>query len=223
MAMKVNARKILSKRKYKPRFKKQLVTKAYVDKAISLHTERRIDRDTNSISFSTWSASNVSFDHVGFALGDGDGNRVGQSIKITSMRFHGSVIAADAYNVVRLIAFQWHSNSSTTPVLDDIFDNSYGISGSVNQVPFAFYNKLTKPAYTILYDQMFFLGNDGATSLPRVKPFDIKISGKRLKTCYYNNVGTTAGINHIYLAGISDSGAVTHPAIYYNYEINYVA
>lgn len=212
-------RKTYGRRKKAP---KQLVTKKQLTVALNKNMEKRYYRASNTISLPNWSSSNVSFDHVGFSQGTGNGNRTGLSIIVKSIKFRGGISVADGFNVVRLVAFQYHDLDSTAPLPENIFDNNYSISSLSAHTPYAHFNLENKSAYTILYDKLFVLSNSVGGHTP-CGTFNITIPGSKLRPVTYTTSGVTTGNNHIYLCALSDSSVASHPVMNYVYEVNYIA
>lgn len=115
-------------------------------------------------------------------------------------------VAGDSANVVRLIIFQWFGD--IVPVPSGILDaSSIGTLGA----PLAMWHVENKPLRRILFDETVQLQTDAGQGLDYVQKFFVPQS--RLKPV---RMGTTAPAMQdggLYALAITDSGAVTHPAL----------
>jgi len=69
--VKAENQRLMKKYQRKPK----LVTTRKLNRVVRDLTDHRMYREDNQISFSSWATTNISFDHVGFGIGDADGQR----------------------------------------------------------------------------------------------------------------------------------------------------
>jgi len=146
--------------------------------------------------------------------GTGDsGNRIGDKIIVNDVlvNFYATY-GVDTYNFVRLILFQWHPSSSTTPtggdILQDIGTNYSFMSPYVHDKRKQFRilaDMISKPVFP--------------TTNPLVTPL-MQLRCKKPIKVGYTNAGT-AGEGHIFLFILSDSGATGHPLVAWYNRLEY--
>ena len=162
--------------------------------------------------------------------------REGNTIVMTSLKFDGLVYldqnfaSPDSNNIVRLILVQMTDDNIAPPSGSDILETD-----DVN----SFYKLKGLRRYKIHYDKRFYLQNPGqyfanasganATSTatePWRKRFIIKakIPKKGLKVTY--SQGSISGngpvVNGFFLLSVSDSGAISHPAMVYHSRLRFL-
>lgn len=175
--------------------------KQQVKRLINMDREKKliVTNVTGSIS------SIMAFNNVSSVnQGDGDLERIGDSITIKSIHWTGQVIGADSTNYVRLVMFQWHADDNADP--PDVSALTQVASGTEGLVAGVF-RKDTKPLYTILYDKK--ISTDTYNNAKQFTKNIYKGFRKRIKYL----AGGNSGMQKIYTAVVSDSGAVSHPAI----------
>lgn len=137
-----------------------------------------------------------------------DNTRVGDVVKITSFQFRFGLKLADDYNLVRIIFFQWLSDS--TPVGSDILlSTSYPL--------YSPYTADNRNLYKILYDRTVVLD----ANKPVVYEHKF-LSRGFVKKMHWTAGSATAGSNHIWYLNVSDSGAISHPAVELFTRVNYI-
>lgn len=138
-----------------------------------------------------------------------DTKRIGDKIMASHLKFNYSIENGDAYNNVRVIAFQWF-NSSTPTVADILI-----ISGGYDVL--SQYNVDKALSYKIMYDKIHHItanysGQTNSTNVVRKK---LRLPRKQIQY----EAGSTTGINKVYLMYISDSSGPSHPAINYSCKL----
>lgn len=144
--------------------------------------------------------------------GDTDLARDGDQLQLTSWQLRFAFVVGDAYNIMRIIIFRWDmDDSEDTPTAPEILFNV----GSTNS-PLSSFNQdsIRQKQMRILYDKLVTID----TYNP-IKVFKIK---KRNSSKISFSGGTTNGTGHLYMLVVSDSGAVTHPAIAYDFKCNFI-
>lgn len=141
------------------------------------------------------------------------GNRIGDKYKITSLRFAGSVTYADATNILRLIVFQWFSNTAplASYILEDVSTTESQLYGSYNR------DYLRGKRFRVLYDKLHYVDQ---TNKP-VKMFKGYISGSKIAACQMIGGSAVTGDSNVYYLAVSDSGAIAHPAFKMVYMMDY--
>lgn len=134
--------------------------------------------------------------------GLGDSSRVGDKITPHSLKVTLQAGLADTTNMLRLVFFRWKPSSiAVAPTIAGIFSAG---PGSV-WAPTANYNHDQRGNFVVLYDKLFNL-SAGAKPNPLIKR-TIKLTTDKIDFIS----GSTNRLNGIYMAAISDSGAVPHP------------
>jgi hypothetical protein len=133
--------------------------------------------------------------------GDLDTTRDGDSINLESIKLGIELICGDATNIVRFIMFRWKPN--TTPAAADIWQ---AVASNVAPLYQPLHDNMQE--YDILVDKLYTLH-----SYQPVVTDMIIYDFKNPKVQYVS--GTTTGSNKIYMYFVSDSGAATHPSLYF--------
>lgn len=147
--------------------------------------------------------------------GDGVGARDGDAIKLEKIDFRYNLQAADNTNVMRLILFQYKENTAVAvPTISSIL--ATGASGSVDGFS-QYVNYRKGRGFKILKDVTYDMTlNQENTQIPGHWQMPIN----SLKEISFSAAGTT-GYNHLGLAYISDSAAVTHPSLFGQFRVWY--
>lgn len=129
--------------------------------------------------------------------------RVGDMILVKSFRFAAQFTAADSTNVLRLIIFIWHDdttfNAPTAVQLISSITGSLGVTA-----PWTF-DSVREHKFTILYDKRYQVDADD----PAI-PIEITHKFKKPNKIGFINA-TDEGSSKLYAFLISDSQAVPHP------------
>jgi len=119
---------------------------------------------------------------------------------------------ADTYNVVRVIIFQW--NSDTSPITTDIIDTVTAGGGEMDVM--GQYNVGKKDLRYILYDKIHVLDTEHQTLVQQVNINLSTLKSKKWnKIMNYRENGAVSphGFNDLHMLVISDSLATSHPQI----------
>jgi hypothetical protein len=196
-----------------------------------------LDRIQNSKAISTTSALDPMLDLTVWGGTDNDARqnqREGNTLLLTSLKFDGLVYIdkgfanPDANNIVRLILVQMTDDNSAAPNGSDILETDDVRS---------FYKLKGNRRYKIHYDKRFYLQctNQTYSSSSAIMPTNVepwrkrfiikaKIPKKGLKVTYKQ--GTISGngpvVNGFYLLSVSDSGAISHPAMEYHSRMRFL-
>lgn len=150
----------------------------------------------------------------GVTQGDSDTTRDGDTLTLKSMRFSATIAGADTYNRFRIILFRWNANNATAPVVGDLLMNSAGSLVDV-LIPTVIDGK---SQFHIIHDRTYVTTTAGKSSLGVLKTF----YGKKLgaKNIQFEG-GANTGYKHVYMLTVSDSGAASHPIIYFSNLLRY--
>lgn len=199
------------KRKYrkKKRMGKALATKKYVTRLLRRTIETKY-HDASYDNAVTASGTIVAVPLTAIPLGTTDYERIGDKTTIRSIkiRLQFTIATGDAYNMLRLIIFQWYPNSSqVTPVVSNILASIMGSSDSY----LSFYVHDLQNQYHVLYDKTMYVDNVRNQQYTLIKKLKLKYAKKTLNFL----AGTTEASNHVYVLLLSDSTAATHPEVSY--------
>jgi len=148
------------------------------------------------------------------AVGTTDSTRIGDMVTIISVGGRYTIGAGglpgvgDAFNVVRVVIFQW--KSQTAPTFQDIWQG-------VNN-PLTSFTHDSAGQFNVLWDRLHVVSPESNSAE------SVVIKSKRLiwggKVHFVS--GSTAGSGKIYLAALSDSAGAPHPSINFYGRIRYV-
>ena len=166
--------------------------------------------------------------------------REGQSINLTSYKIQGQVYidqgfaSPDSNNKVRIMLVQMTDDSIIQPALTDILEDPTG-----DQAVYSFYKIKGQRRFKVHYDKLFNLQNVGqyfanASGSAAVstategfrKEFRInmKVPKSGLKVSYAQ--GSISGngpvVNGLFLIAYSDSGVISHPAMFYRSRMRFL-
>lgn len=149
------------------------------------------------------------------SLGQTDNSRIGNHVHMKSLNGRVTILNSDATNIIRVIIFKWKENDTfNVPTAAQILAN--GPSGGPDV--YSTYNRDSPGNYTIVKDYFFVgNGNSAASNLIQKREFKMSLSGK---TQFYSDVGTS-GTNKYYIMYQSDSAAVNHPTVSFNFEFGF--
>lgn len=188
-----------------------LATKGYVRKLVRKEIETKFfDKYTaNGIGLPDPADASGSAFYILSAIpqGAGDSARDGDKCRVRALMLRGEVFGADSTNVLRLIVFQYKSNTSLHAVaVNELLQSLYV---GTAYAPHAPYTHDYQNQFIVLYDRQIYTDT---LSHPSV-PFTIKVKLKYAKKQIAFTAGGTNGSNHIYFLCLSDSTAVQHPSI----------
>jgi len=169
--------------------------------------EKKYSASYTNVSVS--SAGNV-FGLTEVTQGDTDQTRDGDQLTLTSLQLRWQAIIGDTANYVRVIVFQWLANS--VPTINSVL-LSLPLGGEVLSP----YNHDTRYVFRVLYDKTVLLTNVGK---PSSEVYDVRLIKFPRNRVQYEAGGTT-GTNKIYCITLSDSGAVSHPAVNMYWKTNF--
>jgi hypothetical protein len=135
--------------------------------------------------------------------GDTDSTRDGDVLRTTQIDLIGSVVFADASNVIRLTIVRWNQDdSSAAPAsVTDLFQTA---------TPYSPYNRdnLRAKKFTVVTDHFYGVGATG----PNIKTFEMK---RKFQTNINFQSGANTGTGHLYAFMLTDSTGIPHPALNY--------
>lgn len=153
-------------------------------------------------------------DLMSIAQGDGEQDRDGDQIKVTSGFLRGAIYGADTTNIVRATVIRW--KPSSVPTAADIYDaTSIGTNGAL----FSPFNHAKRQDFVVLADRFWHLTNDTYGHGDRIRQFFIKIRSQP-KTVY-DGTSTVYATNKLYIIWSSDSTVATYPDVVYRGDIHY--
>jgi hypothetical protein len=142
----------------------------------------------------------------GIPAGVTNGQRVGTSVDIERILLNGQWVIGDTTQIVRVLVFKWNvDNTSDTPQSSEIFDFAND--------PLAPMVQFKPKRFKMLFDHIWTMDTYHPTELVRI---DIKV---KIKQTF--DIGVNTGINNVYLALISDSGAVPNPTFTWDSQVWY--
>lgn len=147
----------------------------------------------------------------GIAVGADDFQRVGNQIKAKALRIKGDIQFADSVNKVRMLVILDKQPNNAIPALADLF--------TFTATPLiSFKSSDNNARFTFLRDKTYTIGSGG----PVGKAIDWYIKCG-FKTHYTSNNATIADIrtNALYIAFMTDSGAVPNPILNACYKFEY--
>lgn len=160
-------------------------------------------------------------DHLtAIAQGVGERQRIGNAIRPTrlKMRIHSGI--GDNTNMLRFIIFRWHPSAAAgVPTLASVTEdvaptNLLGTTGA----PLIPLNWPDKSQFTVLYDRSFVLD----ANAPQQVLLNLELFGKKVNPrIHYVDTSTSAVLNGLYIAFVSDSGAVAHPTLTYTLQLEF--
>lgn len=161
--------------------------------------------------FTAVSTTWVETDLCSLSQGVGRGNRVGNSVKITSLEVEALLIGADDYNVMRVIIALWTGASGTTPLNGlGYVAPEYGMNS-----PYKTYYGTQSKMLRKLYDNYIVIDKDNAI----VAPLTYYKKFKRPIHIQYGDNTSTYPSARLMMAILSDSGAVSHPYVLNGYSM----
>lgn len=153
----------------------------------------------------------------GFCLpprGTGENQRVGDVVRLSSFTVEGSMICSDATNIMRVIVFRWRpDNSIDSPSWTKILQDTTNLPffSPINEA------SLQQSKIHVLLDKSYTMVLNTASGLKR---FKWRFYGKRLgKKKLAFNTNAITGMDNIYMFMISDSLAVSHPAVQFQTRV----
>lgn len=155
----------------------------------------------------TLSTSATSTGTVGAFLvpsrGTGPSDRIGDRYKLVKLEANWNAIAGDTTNVVRITIFQWHpDDTSDAPTMAKLYQHT-----TVPALSVFIGDVRARRKFRVLYDRTVALSANGPAGLVA----NINLSEKMFRVTDVNDSST--GINKVYYAVSSDSGAATHPSL----------
>lgn len=173
--------------------------------------DQRINQNSEQKHYDTTygsavSSTGITIQMTGVAQGDGDNQRIGDSIQFSELSFRMLFENIDNYNVLRMLVVQWHPNDAVDPCEVTKVLNSASYLSNLNWH--------RRSDYRVLYDNMFKVDSDDPVAIKKVV-----IKNKVRKVLY--NEGTPTGHNQIFLIIISDSTTINHPQVNYHRRLTY--
>lgn len=195
------------KRVYRP---KKKVSKAFSTKVLKVVRRTQEKKTWPFASNTTVSSAGYLLDLTSIPQGDTDGSRDGDALRVLSIQLTCAWTAADAYNIVRMVIFQWMPPSSigAPPALADIFQDT------ATPVISAFTHD-TRKSYRILCDRRAVVDSDDPCKI-----FKMVCYKKMNRNLQYVG-GTTTGRGNIYCWLVSDSAVSAHPACSWSGKTNF--
>lgn len=170
-------------------------------------------------SYNYSSADAISYSGSAFELfpnaqGDTDQTVIGNRITPVYVQVKYGLDLGDTTNVVTLCVIQWKGQVPHDPPLgSDVFSFTGNITA-----PFSSWDFTEKPNFRVLAVATHALDTYHPKAIG-----EFKIPSYKLRPIYYqeNDIGNFPKDGGLYLIAISDSGAVTHPALQFYANIHY--
>lgn len=141
--------------------------------------------------------------------GDAFNNREGDEITFSSIKGRWQTIGADSTQVCRYIVLKWLPDDAVeAPIAATVLQSPVSVPWISQFVG----NKSARAKFRVLYDSIANLSLNGDNQVIR----NINIGGKKLGKVKFNAAATT-GKGCIYVVTVSDSSAITHPTIGYEF------
>lgn len=191
---------------------KQLVTKQYLNAKLSKVLETKHYYTLGATS-PDYSGSLVTVSN-GITQGDGTGERLGDRITPVYLHIKGTVTLADTTNWVRIVLIRWRQDYGDLTDVNQILEGTGAATA-----PYSLFVKEpeNRARFDVLADRLFNLH-----SYEPQKSFDIRVPARKLRSKPVQYVATTSGGNNqLVMVMISDSGAVSHPAVSYYLMLKY--
>lgn len=209
---------------YKPKHRRRKSKKTtgslarVITRQIKTHERKRLEHKYWQTSMEPTGISNSGtiYDLSDMPQGTTDISRVGDRVHVTSLSLRLNVILADTTNLVRVLVFQWRQNSvSISPAFNKLLYSKDGASYDYK----GFYRHDSLGVNFIpLYDRVLNLTNSGANQqINLVKRINLRFANRKISY----DAGAVEGSNKFYLALVSDSGVVSHPAVTYEAYLSY--
>lgn len=195
--------------------KKRVTAKAVNRKVMKLQKAIEWKHVDNTLNYSISTTPTI-LNLTNITQGDGDSNRDGDKITISSVQLRLTTWNGDApYNNLRVVVFKW-PDILTAPVLEDLFILPPGLGQVPQTWPYNVDRIRARRGFKILYDRCYTrrMANDGGIGVVNLfKKF------KHRTNLQYVGGGAT-GV-HLYIFMVSDSLLSPHPAITGTARINY--
>lgn len=211
MARKTQSRVLPSNRK--PPKSRAVASQAYVDRKIAKVAS--VDNGVFYFDNQTLSGQlSQQYHDMTAQLESAEGIQ-GDNVDQLHLSVKGQLVAADITNEFRLVVFKWKPDTgSAVPGSNSVIRND----GAA--LPHGFPHWERRNEYKILFDRTWQVGTNG--SVPSVRHIQFDIPGKKLGRATFNPSAST-GSGHIYFLWMSDSGAISHPQLFYNLRMFYRA
>jgi len=184
------------------------VTKQQVQSMLGSVKVKRFWAGTSS---TTYPSTTTFTDLSAVTVGTGNNTRTGTEITAKKLEINLLFVIADTYNIVRVIVFEWlPSDSSDVPSGGEIFSTAYS---SGNNEQYCLLNPIRPSRFKVLKDITVNL-DVAHVSLHR------RLAFKMNHKVSFDTGGTT-GRNHLYMAIVSDSTAVTHPTVALSWTLSF--
>lgn len=154
------------------------------------------------------------------AQGDSDSTRSGDRITIKSLQIRGTLASADAYNIMRVIIFQYLGDDGVAvPTSGQVLEGTY--FNTVNHVNAPYAKDYVGYKVIVLWDSTYVVDQDDVA-----KQFQLMLTAgnfkKKAKPFIQYQAGTSNGVGNLYMMVVSDSGAVTHPSISFVSRLRFI-
>jgi hypothetical protein len=186
----------------------QSVTKQQVQSMLGSVKVRRFWAGTST---ATYPSTTTFFDLTAVAVGTGNNTRTGQEIHAKKLELDMLFVIADTYNIVRVIFFEWlPSDTSDSPNANEIYSTAYSAG---NNEQYCCTNPLKPSRFKVLRDMTVVLD---VAHVAQHKHVSLRLNNRLMF-----DTGVTTGRNHVYMAIVSDSSAVSHPTVAYTWVLSF--
>lgn len=147
---------------------------------------------------------------VDVTQGNGDTQRIGDSLYVRSLEFNFNLANGDSTNFLRCILFQWKPNINGNPAVGDLLLDS---SDPINSP----YNHDKRYQFKVIYDKTYLVD---AVQAP-VKHISWMFTRGFSRKVQYVGGASTEGSNRLFIYIFSDSSAIPHPTLAYTGKLSY--
>lgn len=192
----------------KKRGRKRLATQSYVKSVIHKNLEMK-NFDTDGTAVTVDSSGSIA-DLCEIGQGDSYNNREGYVVTLKAVYLRYVALLADTYNIVRMIIYRDLSPGGSPLTIGGVFQ-AVDVTSPLNVA--------NKQRIQVLRDELITL--DAAHVLQHNKHY-IKFPGEGVKCYFSDTTGASDRKGHIYIALLSDSGAVPHVGFAYYARVKFV-
>lgn len=153
--------------------------------------------------------------------GDTNSTRIGNKVKLHSVRLRGSILVDDTTQIIRMLVVKFGRTDGSTIGVDDVLTDANAASP---QHLFSNYARNGTQPYTVLWDKTWklaggYISPEDATS-STIKTYDFTINLKGAKqSCFFKlDSDTTPSAGYTYVIAASDS-TLGGPTIYMSSRI----
>lgn len=189
-----------------------VATKQYVKKQIHKLSETKY---FDALFSANVDSTGTVADMTNIPQGTTDSTRIGDKITLRGSILRLKISVSDAFNFIRVILFQWYPNTllSVPTVGTILFDTTTADRAITSPYVHDYQNQ-----FKVISDKVYrgVLDDSNMIAFRVMKPYM-----KYVKKTINFSAASVNGSNKLYMMAISDSGAITHPAVFAYWRIYY--